>query len=107
MLWWARWHPGPAGGNAGRCELRSPESGAPTGGGGNVRRRGRRPALPPPRPPHPPRPGAVGGEGPCDQPAGRVAPLRSRCHPARICKLGRGLDGKGEEDRHRGGQRKF
>lgn len=92
MLWWVRWRPGPAGGTAGRCELRSRESGVPGGEGGSGKRRERRLALPPPRPLRLPPLIAVGGEEPCDQPAGKAAPLHSRCRPARICKLGQGLE---------------
>lgn len=87
-----RWSQGPAGGTAGRCELRSRESGVPGGEGGSGKRRARHLVLPaPPRLP-PPLLGAAGGEEPCDQPAGRAAPLRSRCRPARICTLGQGLE---------------
>lgn len=92
VLWWVRWRLGPAAGTAGRCELQSQESGAPGGEGVSGKRRERRLALPRPRPPHLPPPGAAGGEGPCDQPVGRAAPLRSHCRPARTCKLGRGLE---------------
>lgn len=92
VLWWVRWRPGPAGGTAGHCGLRSQESGVRGGEGGSGKRRGRHPVLPPPLPPRLPPPGAEGGEEPCDRPAGRAAPLRSRCRPARICRPGRGLE---------------
>lgn len=101
-LWWARWRPGPAGGSAEHRALRSRGSVAPGGEGGSGKRRGRRPSLPPPRPPRHPLPGAAGGEEPCDQPAGRAAPLRSRCRPARICKPGRGLERGGKKQREEG-----
>lgn len=92
-----RWRPGLAGGTAGHCALQSRESGAPGGEGGSGMRKGRHLALPPPRPPHLPPPGAAGGEEPCDRPAGRAAPPRSRCRPARICKPGRGLERGGDK----------
>lgn len=83
-----KWRLGLAGGTAGRCELRSRESGVSGGEGEIVKRRERHPVLPLPRPLRRPPLGAVGGEEPCGQPAGKAAPLRFRCPPARICKPG-------------------
>lgn len=79
-----KWRPDPAGEISGHRAHQNQESAVPAGEGGSGKRKGSHPALPLPVPLHHPPPGGAEGEEPCDRPAGRAVPLRSRCHPARI-----------------------